>query len=898
MNEAELSCLDPQKKHLVDIFTELKANLEKFPDKTLDDSYEIILNASNNHTQQRNKLKSKISDTSLKFMFYAFSPIIAIINLVAIFEIIEIMNAVFELLANSIKIFVTLEIDKNMEEDKKNELINNTIAKYNFYNILLYNSINDRIDLNLMMIMSFLGETLLRSFGFRISTIFFLVINCIPLFLIMTFNFNDFNDKYKYSLLKILYLLLCYIILFIGVGSSTLLSHKILLNKYLVYKHHINSKNNPKDSNKSDNKENDIKNKNNNKKNLSQTYNKNINNINIIKNFENDNISQKDKTNSLLELEEVEEIEVEDGLNNVFQLKRSKTNLSSIDSKIFTFFERRKENLENILIKNKKFDYYFMICLTTILGFFFKYNLNHFIHKILENYNFYGEEDDFGAKKIFFIILTIIYIVNVLISFFLYFIFAKIFEKNEIKDEKGKKTSISICQICGYIIYSKNVNLKDIGLFAKCCQCLKLCGETFYKCCGEVICENILNKSCSPNCCKCCLYNENDYEKNKECFCYCYKKDRKYKWIYNYMTSNIQKKIIPYILEYFTLQLTTIGFEKEYEDIIEYNKIIFSILFLFSFTLFFNLTTSFGQCTNEEDNRSKMIEFHKFDEENKYLKRKSPLNEIIYNEKENESSDDTDSLDQKTIEVNEEKKIEDEEKIAELSKRIINGTHSILVFNCIFSLIFTYYRLVQKENFNKIFKENSLFNSIIDIPILMNKFYYLTLTYYCLFTSEELNILELVSGSTLISIYISGWNFIICLLKSNTPKDSNFLYIIQIVLSTSISIFIFIVCILFVIFSIKKCFFIPLILWFFAIFIGGGIWFDLKRINNLNCFKNTEMDCELCYCQKGILNCNCCCCDENSRFYSKYCENKNLKALNCCHHKLCEICGYCEICDF
>ena len=148
------------------------------------------------------------------------------------------------------------------------------------------------------------------------------------------------------------------------------------------------------------------------------------------------------------------------------------------------------------------------------------------------------------------------------------------------------------------------------------------------------------------------------------------------------------------------------------------------------------------------------------------------------------------------------------------------------------------------------------------------------------------------------NIYISGWNFIICLLKSNTPKDSNFLYIIQIVLSTSISIFIFIVCILFVIFSIKKCFFIPLILWFFAIFIGGGIWFDLKRINNLNCFKNTEMDCELCYCQKGILNCNCCCCDENSRFYSKYCENKNLKALNCCHHKLCEICGYCEICDF
>ena len=633
MNENESLRLDPEKKHLVDIFTELKDNLEKYPYKNLDDSYEQILNSSNKHNKQKIKIKNKITDKSLKFMFYVFSPLIAVINLIAIFEIIEIMNTVFELLRNSISIYYTFDIDKNIGEEEKNKLINDIKGKYNFYNILLYNSINDRIDLNLMMIMSFLGETLLGSIGFRWSTILFLGINLIPLFLILTFNFNDYDDNYQYSFLKIVYLLICYILLFVGVGSSTLLSHKILLNKYLIYKNHINSKNNGNDSKNYDNKKDNINDTKTHNRNLTKTYNKNINNIktiNKLKNDDNDKNNKKDKNNSLLEIEDIEEVEeVEEvepkyqnnNLNNNSVLKKSKTSCSSIESKRLTFFERSKGNFENIIIKGKKFDYYSMICITTIWGFFFKYSFNNFINKILENYNFYGEEEDFGAKKIFFIIIAIIYIVNILISIGLYCIFVQIFEKNEIKDEKGKETSISICQICGYIIYSKNVILNDIGRCIRCCKCIKLCGETFHKCFEKVICENILNNSCSSNCCKCCQYNENDYEKNKECFCYCYQKDRKHKWIYNYMTSDIQKKIMPYMLEYFVLQLTTIGFEKEYENFIEYNKLIFAILFLFTFGLFFNLTTSFGQCINEEENKGKMNKFQKLNEENNYLKK-------------------------------------------------------------------------------------------------------------------------------------------------------------------------------------------------------------------------------------------------------------------------------------
>ena len=57
------------------------------------------------------------------------------------------------------------------------------------------------------------------------------------------------------------------------------------------------------------------------------------------------------------------------------------------------------------------------------------------------------------------------------------------------------------------------------------------------------------------------------------------------------------------------------------------------------------------------------------------------------------------------------------------------------------------------------------------MPILMNKFYYFTLNYYCIYTSEDIKKFDIIPGSSLISIYISIWDFILSLIKSNIPDE-------------------------------------------------------------------------------------------------------------------------------
>ena len=95
-------------------------------------------------------------------------------------------------------------------------------------------------------------------------------------------------------------------------------------------------------------------------------------------------------------------------------------------------------------------------------------------------------------------------------------------------------------------------------------------------CCNIIIC-NILNilfyngkKKCKcicNCCCKYCKYSEKNFGKTNEHYCYFYKVKRNYKWINEYISSDVQKEIIPYMLEYFLLQFTTIGFEKEYKNL-------------------------------------------------------------------------------------------------------------------------------------------------------------------------------------------------------------------------------------------------------------------------------------------------------------------------------------------
>ena len=87
-------------------------------------------------------------------------------------------------------------------------------------------------------------------------------------------------------------------------------------------------------------------------------------------------------------------------------------------------------------------------------------------------------------------------------------------------------------------------------------------------CCNVTFCR-ILNKICCEEKeifkCSCCRCNKN-YNKVSENFCLCYKEKRKYEWLHDYITSETQEDIFPYILEYCLLGLIVIAFDKKYEE--------------------------------------------------------------------------------------------------------------------------------------------------------------------------------------------------------------------------------------------------------------------------------------------------------------------------------------------
>ena len=175
----------------------------------------------------------------------------------------------------------------------------------------------------------------------------------------------------------------------------------------------------------------------------------------------------------------------------------------------------------------------------------------------------------------------------------------------EEEKEKEKKKIIKITQICGYIIYSEKRKIKP----PKKKNCCQLCCENFQNCWDEAacyllegsddffccICEHCCCCGCcffdccdccdSSHCCDCCCcecceyydccdcyyecntwfsqpscycsicknckYDPIDYEKDEESFCYCYKVERKCQWFNKFMVNQTQKKVFPYMLEYF-----------------------------------------------------------------------------------------------------------------------------------------------------------------------------------------------------------------------------------------------------------------------------------------------------------------------------------------------------------
>ena len=142
----------------------------------------------------------------------------------------------------------------------------------------------------------------------------------------------------------------------------------------------------------------------------------------------------------------------------------------------------------------------------------------------------------------------------------------------------------------------------------------------------------------------------------------------------------------------------------------------------------------------------------------------------------------------------------------------------------------------------------------------MNKFYFFTFTYYCLKTAEKTKGIDLVSGSTLITIYISIWNLITGVISN--LFSNHILFSIQL-LPSSIITLLFLSLIAYNLFC-RGIFWRTFLYIFFYYFACGGCWF-------FGC---------CCKCCR-----NCCYCFETPKEFNSCCKCGVFD--KCCDHEEC-----------
>ena len=223
------------------------------------------------------------------------------------------------------------------------------------------------------MFTAFIGNLLLISRGFRISSFVFMIINCFSLFLLLKFDFEAFRDEYDFF--SILYLALCYILLLIGVGASALLSQQILVDSHQKYKQYIFK--NKKIELKNEEKKKEMKNKSNNEGSINQN---DYEEEDII-----DDLNNKESESHRIK---IKKYDYDEG-NKDFERKEE-----AIKKKREKQLENKRKKMEKK--EKRRFDYFFIICLTTILGYFGKYSLNFMlIYREIKKYENQSNDNNY-----------------------------------------------------------------------------------------------------------------------------------------------------------------------------------------------------------------------------------------------------------------------------------------------------------------------------------------------------------------------------------------------------------------------------------------------------------------------------------------------------------------------
>lgn len=853
--EEELDPLNPERKekdeklHLQKILNRLEEELDKSGKKKINSVYKKYII---NEELTNKKIRKSASQCFLCLAFQLFLPLLEIINLIGIFIGISILNTMTSVLFNSVTSYSWFQLGGEYH--------------LNFYKELYEDSINQSIDFDVMFFMNFLGDMLLKSRGFVFSSTVFLVINWLCFLWIYNFTFKDnieeeleYTEQKKevetYTLFNILYILGFFLLLFVGVGGSTMLSQQILVDSFeklnifsskklekerrkeereeqkkkLQKLNRVNSldymkliKEDKKDKIKEErendddddddddeesvkheeeeeeeSEENDEQ-KNENKKeevkkevkkeeiNIDNIENKNEEEIISMKKDdkeeEKDNIdNEKDETENILE--KIEEV----GEKNKIEAKDDK------DKK-----EEDKDNEDKIEDKPKnlssgKFNYFFMVCITTIIGYLGKYYFTGILGNIL-----FKDQNEKDKYLNFFLYLIIVYSACILLSIIFYGIFDSVFKYKKKKEEK-KEDAFSVYQILGFTIYRETLNTKyesPHNAFCLLCESIKDCCDKIacYAICNFILCGSLDDKKKSKEkkedeelikcCCCCCCpeYEPKDYHRNHVSFCYCYEERRANKWLHSYLVNQTQKDLIPYMIQYFFLRAFVLEFDKAYDErtIDDTNETSNSlILFGVSFLFFFYITFTFS-FFNEG---MKIKNFFKNDK------------------KENKDEGGEKTEEQKKEE--EKKRLEEEEsekwlniflaglvgkdtKSAIFSQNILNGTTGILLVNGLYSFILSSKYLAKSFDSNDKLEDALKKDYYAMFPVLLNKYYYFTLIYFCLTYTEGKESFELISGATLISLYISAFDFIVSLIQLLGAKGT---IIFQLIFSSFIALF-------------------------------------------------------------------------------------------------------------
>ena len=762
----------------------------------------IIKTKLQTHLAQNYKEKDCKCCNNITVFFYIILPLITSLNLIGIFQIISVMNALHKVLSNSFWSFLGFE-------DREDEL-------YNFYSFYFKESINEGIDFDLIETMSFFGMIFYDFYGFKITSFLFMLPNGLSFFLLYII-FKEYNDATKQNdLVQILYIFVPWFLLFFGVGSSALLSQQMLMDNYGKYYSFMKQANYKDYQNNEDDQSNNF------------IFICGTSIIGAIIKYIIDIIISRKKHRF-------------DEKYNIINFNDIFTNITNHNS----------TEINNIIYSHDKF--LFFVSMTCIYGLaiissiIFYYCFQCYIYKdnSESEIEIIGTDD---AKKKFSRITGGLKNIKG--------------ENEEISEDEIKK----ICQFFGYILYFDKIenqkdkdnqeaqhheiahdNNKEIKTeiqidneqqnarttiiqklpsiyedatdnnyrkckcfietckliyrcFIKFCLNLKIMSNSFKNCISEIlcnfICKNICNKNKAINCpccfwCECCYcccawcgdnnescccccdccrkvnncfikcinpIEDKDYEQNEVCYLFCYKSERNLKWFDKFIKDGAQLKFLPLLVEFFLLQLITIVFEIKAEERIEegyieyinstskINILIFFLEIIGILFFAFILTYFFGVFRI-------------------YLYKKTTNEKFKF-------------------------------KCAEISDITLNGTLGIVIVNSIISLIASIYCL-----------SNELGNFSLYIPILINKFYYFVFSNHCTVYTDSDGKIDYFSSATLLSIYLYIWELII----DNIFKKMSItiLLFIQMILSSLIIFVTFIILITILIHNSKNknCFY-------------------------------------------------------------------------------------------